>query len=55
MAAATIHRPKATAQVSLPREHGATAMLLAPFFAAAILLKGVYWPELVAARNRRRS
>lgn len=32
----------------LPREHGATAMLLTPFFAAAILLKRLYWPELVA-------
>ncbi len=35
-------------QLSLPREHGATAMLLAPFFAAAILLRRLYWPELVA-------
>lgn len=32
----------------LPREHGATAMLLTPFFAAAILLRRLYWPELVA-------
>jgi hypothetical protein len=34
--------------VVIPREHGATAMLLTPFFAAAILLRQVYWPELVA-------
>lgn len=32
----------------VPREHGATAMLLTPFFAAAILLRRVYWPEAVA-------
>lgn len=31
-----------------PREHGATAMLLTPFFAAAILLRDIYWPEFVA-------
>ncbi len=35
-------------QVLIPREHGATAMLLTPFFAAAILLRGFYWPEFVA-------
>jgi hypothetical protein len=35
-------------QSFVPREHGATAMLLTPFFAAAILLRRVYWPELVA-------
>lgn len=34
--------------ILIPREHGATAMLLTPFFAAAILLRRVYWPELVA-------
>lgn len=32
----------------IPREHGATAMLLTPFFAAAILLRRFYWPELAA-------
>ena len=32
----------------VPREHGATAMLLTPFFAAAILLRRLYWPEVVA-------
>lgn len=39
---------KDSAQVFIPREHGATAMLLTPFFAAAILLRRLYWPELVA-------
>lgn len=39
---------KGAAQVSMPREHGATAMLLTPFFAASILLRHFYWPELVA-------
>ncbi len=32
----------------VPREHGATAMLLTPFVAAAILLRRVDWPELAA-------
>ena len=32
----------------IPREHGATAMLLTPFFAAAILMRQIYWPEIVA-------
>lgn len=32
----------------VPREHGATAMLLVPFFAAAILLRQVCWQELAA-------
>src|SRR5579871_4902902 len=36
------------AQFFIPREHGATAMLLTPFFGAAILLRDVYWPELFA-------
>lgn len=43
--------PSAGAQSAtsfVPREHGATAMLLTPFFAAAILIKRLYWPELVA-------
>ncbi|HXB75090.1 MAG TPA: YwiC-like family protein, partial [Candidatus Acidoferrales bacterium] len=31
-----------------PREHGATAMLLTPFFCAAILLRQVRWTEAVA-------
>jgi hypothetical protein len=38
----------ASAPMFVPREHGATAMLLTPFFAAAILLRRVYWPELAA-------
>jgi hypothetical protein len=32
----------------IPREHGATAMLLTPFLSAAILLRQVRWPEVVA-------
>ena len=32
----------------VPREHGATAMLLTPFFCAAILLRQFSWMELVA-------
>lgn len=48
MASASVHPSKATTQGFLPREHGATAMLLTPFFAAAILLRRLYWPELVA-------
>lgn len=32
----------------VPREHGATAMLLTPFFAAAILLRDVHWLEVMA-------
>jgi hypothetical protein len=32
----------------MPREHGATAMLLIPFFSAAILARGVRWAEAVA-------
>src|SRR4051812_12641188 len=35
-------------QFLIPREHGATAMLLTPFCAAAILLRQFYWQELVA-------
>jgi hypothetical protein len=31
-----------------PREHGATAMLLTPFFCAAILMRQVRWTEAVA-------
>ena len=31
-----------------PREHGATAMLLTPFFCAAILLRQVRWTEAAA-------
>jgi hypothetical protein len=42
-------RPTGTQEQSfIPREHGATAMLLTPFFAAAILLRSFYWTELVA-------
>lgn len=44
MATATISQP---GRIALPREHGATAMLLTPFFCAAILLRRLYWPELV--------
>jgi hypothetical protein len=36
------------AQFFIPREHGAIAMLLTPFFAAAILLRHLYWPEIFA-------
>lgn len=32
----------------VPREHGATAMMLTPFFCAALLLRHVYWQEGVA-------
>jgi len=32
----------------IPREHGATAMLLTPFFCAALLLRQVRWTELIA-------
>lgn len=42
------HASQARAPAFVPREHGATAMLLMPFFAAAILLRRVYWPELAA-------
>jgi len=48
MATATINPAKGSGEMFIPREHGATAMLLTPFFAAAILLRRVYWPELVA-------
>jgi len=48
MAAATVSPAKDTAHFFVPREHGATAMLLTPFLAAAILLREVNWPELVA-------
>jgi len=48
MAAATT-RPATDANRNLvPREHGATAMLLTPFFCAAILLRQFFWLELVA-------
>src|SRR5215472_17037465 len=47
MDAATVS-PANTGTIFIPREHGAIAMLLTPFFAAAILLRRVYWPELVA-------
>ncbi|HKD06186.1 MAG TPA: YwiC-like family protein [Bryobacteraceae bacterium] len=39
---------KPSGQTFIPREHGATAMLLTPFFAAAILLRRFYWTEFVA-------
>ena len=47
MAASTM-RPAANAGHFVPREHGATAMLLTPFFCAAILLRQLSWLELVA-------
>jgi YwiC-like protein len=46
MATATVRQSAAHAYV--PREHGATAMMLTPFFCAAILLRHVYWQEAVA-------
>ena len=47
--ATTTTRPAAdTGQKFVPREHGATAMLLIPFFAAAILLRQFYWTEMIA-------
>lgn len=51
MAAATTipnNSAQGSAPAFVPREHGATAMLLTPFFAAAILLRQLYWPELAA-------
>jgi YwiC-like protein len=35
-------------QSFVPREHGATAMLLTPFLAAVILLRRFYWLEIAA-------
>lgn len=46
MATTTVRQSSAHAY--LPREHGATAMMLTPFFCAAILLRHVYWQEAVA-------
>jgi len=47
--AATTARPAIDAGRNfVPREHGATAMLLMPFFCAAILLRQFSWLELVA-------
>ena len=40
-------RPTASIRY-FPREHGATAMLLTPFFSAAILLRHAQWTEAVA-------
>lgn len=37
--------PAQASRTFFPREHGATAMLLTPFFWAAVLLKRVYWVE----------
>jgi len=48
MTPSPVHREKGATTFFLPREHGATAMLLTPFFAAAILLRKFYWPELIA-------
>jgi len=48
MATTILNPAKDSAHIFIPREHGATAMLLTPFFAAAILLRKLYWPEFVA-------
>ena len=48
MTAAPPTPAKTPPQNVIPREHGATAMLLTPFFAAAILLRRPYWTEFVA-------
>jgi len=48
MTTSPAHPGKGSAQVFVPREHGAMAMLLTPFFAAAILLREFYWTELIA-------
>ncbi len=48
MASVSVHPEKAATRIFIPREHGATAMLLTPFFAAAILLRSVCWQELIA-------
>ncbi len=45
MATATMASHSATGFA--PREHGATAMMLIPFFSAAILQRQWYWQELV--------
>ncbi|MBZ5604728.1 MAG: YwiC-like family protein, partial [Acidobacteriia bacterium] len=48
MATAILHPTQQdSGQIFVPREHGATAMLLTPFFAAAILLRSIYWQEVV--------
>ena len=46
MATATLKPTAKAARAFVPREHGATAMLLTPFFSAAILLRHFYWPEI---------
>ena len=48
MSTATLKPPTDSARSFVPREHGATAMLLTPFFSAAILLRQASWQELVA-------
>ena len=48
MPAAVVHPSTVAGQNLMPREHGALAMLLTPFFAAAILARRFDWPELVA-------
>ena len=48
MASGSVHPEKAATRIFIPREHGATAMLLTPFFAAAILLRNAYWQEFIA-------
>jgi len=40
------HTPQSGAML-VPREHGATAMMLTPFLCAALLLRHVYWQEAV--------
>ena len=47
MATAIADRKRSTTTF-MPREHGATAMLLTPFVAALILLRRPYWPVLPA-------
>src|SRR5579863_8554487 len=39
-------KPSNRGKVFLPREHGATAMLLTPIFSVAILARKWHWSEL---------
>ena len=47
MATATLKPASEAGRNFIPREHGATAMLLTPFIAAAILLRQFSWLEIV--------
>src|SRR3974377_442123 len=47
-AAAMTSAQQPTSVSFMPREHGATAMLLIPFFSAAILAREWRWSELAA-------